>query len=216
MIKMFRKAKFLENKKKLFKTKGYRIKVDKNSYILFKKEEDYLTLFFLEKVYFDFCNNFFSKQDEVIRLFFRITLIEKYIKSLSEIEIVLLYDSKKTENPLNVKFPNVPFHHTIDISEIDYFYIIEEMGDLGNEDLEKKYINSLYLMENLLSVKYLEKNVKHNYTNEVLERFEYEPVNEKYYVDDPFVPGYVLKSHSDSDSDFIIQDLNILYPHIIK
>ena len=53
MIKMISKANFLKKKIKLFMTSGYRIKVGKNSYILFKKEEDYVNLIYLERVLFD-------------------------------------------------------------------------------------------------------------------------------------------------------------------
>ena len=81
MIKMNKKGNFSKDKIKLFVTKGYRIKVDKKSYMFFKKEEDYLNLFFLEKVYFDFYNNLFSEQDEKIRSYFRMSLIQKYIES---------------------------------------------------------------------------------------------------------------------------------------
>ena len=52
MIKMKRKDIFLKNKEKFFKLKGYRITVGENGYILFDKEEDYLNLFYLEKVFF--------------------------------------------------------------------------------------------------------------------------------------------------------------------
>ena len=66
-------------------TKGYRIKVGKNNYMLFKKEEDYDTLFYLERVFFYFFRH--DKEDKKIRLVFRLSLIEKYIESLSEIEM---------------------------------------------------------------------------------------------------------------------------------
>ena len=52
MIKMINIAKFFKNKLLLSMSKGYKIKVDKNSYILFKKEEDYEILFCLEKSIF--------------------------------------------------------------------------------------------------------------------------------------------------------------------
>ena len=44
-------------RKKFLELKGYRIKVSKNSFILFENEQDYLNLFYLEKVVFDFINN---------------------------------------------------------------------------------------------------------------------------------------------------------------
>ena len=51
MIKMISKVNFLKNKIKLFVSNGYRIKVGKNIYILFKKEEDYVNLIHIERVF---------------------------------------------------------------------------------------------------------------------------------------------------------------------
>ena len=51
MIKMISKVNFLKNKIKLFMSNGYRIKVGKNIYILFKKEEDYVNLIHIERVF---------------------------------------------------------------------------------------------------------------------------------------------------------------------
>ena len=103
---------------------GYRIKVGENGYILFKKEEDYLNLFCLEKAFFDFYNNLFLDK-EGIRLFFRLTLIEKYIESLTKnkskiknkIKIKILYDEDKSENPLEMKFPSITCGGEEDIKE---------------------------------------------------------------------------------------------------
>ena len=93
MIKMISKVNFLKNKIKLFMSNGIRIKVGKNSYILFKKE-DYVNLIHIERVFFDLFKNLLLKHDEYknIRLFFRLSLTEKYIESLSEIKIRILYD----------------------------------------------------------------------------------------------------------------------------
>ena len=51
--------------------KGYKIKVDKNSYILFKKEEDYEILIYLERTFFDLFKNllFNDDDDQEIRVF---------------------------------------------------------------------------------------------------------------------------------------------------
>ena len=43
---------FLKNKENFLNLKGYSIKVGEDTYILFEKEEDYLELFYLEKVFF--------------------------------------------------------------------------------------------------------------------------------------------------------------------
>ena len=73
-------AKFFKNKLHLSLSKGYKIKVDKNSYILFKTEEDYEILFDLERIFFDlFKNILFNDEDKAIRVFFRMTMIN-YLK----------------------------------------------------------------------------------------------------------------------------------------
>ena len=64
MIKMISKVNFLKNNIKLFMTYGYRIKVVKNSYILFKKEEDYVNLIHIERGFFDLFKNLLFKHDE--------------------------------------------------------------------------------------------------------------------------------------------------------
>ena len=153
-VKMNSKAIVLKNKEKLFNMKGYRIEVDKDSYILFEKEEDYLKLFYLEKVFFDFYNNLFSDQEE-IRLFFRLILIKKYIKSLSKINITILYNEKKNVNPFKKKFPN--------LSCIDCYKneeeILEKIENL--EKLEDKIFGEYVIVGEKLTkriiVKYLRK-----------------------------------------------------------
>ena len=44
-------AKFFKNKLQFSLSKDYKIKVDKNNYILLKKEEDYEILFYLERLF---------------------------------------------------------------------------------------------------------------------------------------------------------------------
>ena len=55
-----------------------------------------MNLINIERVFFDLFKNLLFKHDEDknIRLFFRLLLIEKYIKSLSEIKIRILFDEK--------------------------------------------------------------------------------------------------------------------------
>ena len=87
-------AKFLKNKLVLFLSKGHKLKVDKKSYLLFEKEEYFDILIYLERVFSDlfksiifleldeddedFEEYFYDKHKE-IRVFFRMTLIEKYL-----------------------------------------------------------------------------------------------------------------------------------------
>ena len=138
-------------------TSGYRIKVGKNSYILFKKEEDYLNLIYLERVFFDFFKNllFIHDEDKKFRLFFRLSLIEKYIESLSEIKIRILYDIKKSKNPFKIKFPNISH---ADFSELND-EIWKFLEDLGKRDLDYKYIDITNLVKELISVKYHKRNL---------------------------------------------------------
>ena len=65
---MERVVKIFKNKLLLSLCKGFKIKVDKNSYMLFKKEEDYDILFYLERVFFDLYKNLLFN-DEIISFF---------------------------------------------------------------------------------------------------------------------------------------------------
>ena len=99
-------------KKKFLKLKGYRIEVSENSFILFENEEDYMNIFCLEKVIFDFINNLLFNKDKDkdkgndVRVYFRLSLIDKYLKSLPKFrKIKIFYDHRKSENPFEIKFP---------------------------------------------------------------------------------------------------------------
>ena len=107
MIKMVSCVEFTKDEIISYITKGYKVKVDKKSYMFFEKEEDYLNLFILDKVYNDLYNNLFSDRDCEIRLYFRMILIEKFIESLPPIRIIAFYDYNRSENPFKVTFPNV-------------------------------------------------------------------------------------------------------------
>ena len=86
-------ARFFKNKLQLFLSKGYKIKVDKKSYLLFEKEEHYEILSHLKRVFLDlFKNNIFlNDEHKKIRVFFRMTVIENYVKKLPEIKIKSFY-----------------------------------------------------------------------------------------------------------------------------
>ena len=159
MVKMISKVNFFKNKIKLFMSNDYRIKVGKYSYIMFKKE-DFVNLIHIEIVFFDLFKNLLFKHDEDknIRLFFRLSLIEKYIESLYEIKIRILYDEKKSENPLKIKFPNIS---QIDITELES-EIREKMEDLKNKHVVFKYIDIINLLYYLMNVKYYKRNLYRN------------------------------------------------------
>ena len=57
-------AKSFINKIHLFLSTGYKIKVDKKSYLFFEKEEDYLILIYLERIFFDLIKNISFINDE--------------------------------------------------------------------------------------------------------------------------------------------------------
>ena len=64
-------AKFVKKKIKSFLDKGCLVKVDKNSYLLFEKEEHCLVLYYLERILFDLFKNIkFEKEEKEIRVFF--------------------------------------------------------------------------------------------------------------------------------------------------
>ena len=158
-MKMFSKVNFLKNKIKLFISNGYRIKVGKNSYILFKKE-DYMNLIYLERVFFDLFKNLIFNYDEdrKIRLFFRLTLIEKYIESLFRIKIRILYDITKSENPLKIKIQNIWHNDVLKLNNI----IQEKIVDLENKETDYKYQDIVNLLSYVIKVKYYKRNLHRN------------------------------------------------------
>ena len=65
-------SKSFKNKIHLFLSRGCNIKVDKKSYLLFEKEEHYLILIYLERIFFDLFKNISFSNDEhkKIKVFF--------------------------------------------------------------------------------------------------------------------------------------------------
>ena len=114
----------------------------------------------IERVFFDLFKNLLFKHDEDknIRLCFRLLSLEKYIKSLSEIKIRILFDEKKFENPLKIKFPDIS---QIDISELES-EILKKMEDLTNNHIVFKYVDIVNLLYNLMNVKYYKRKLYRN------------------------------------------------------
>ena len=150
-----------KNKLRFFVTKGYRMKVGKNSYILFEKEEDYLNMFYLEKVLFDFYSNVIFKKDNEVGLLFRLSLIEKYIKSLPEFKIKIFHDERKSENPFKIKFPNICYSDDFKMRG-DFYDVISEMEDrnFNNSYLLSKYRDLNNLIIDIITVEYYKRMVK--------------------------------------------------------
>ena len=92
--KMLRVVKTFKNKLLLSPSKDFKIKLDKNNYMLFKKEEDYNILFYLERIFFDLNKNLIHNYDEKdeIKVFFRLSLIRIILENLFEIEVKNFYD----------------------------------------------------------------------------------------------------------------------------
>ena len=148
----------LKNKEKFMNLKGYRIKVGEDTFILFEKEEIYLVLFCIEKVFFDFHNDLFNEK-EGIRLFFRLSVLQKYLKSFGEIKINVYYDESKYETPLKVKFPNYSCCDDYERGEEieDKIEILEENNKLQNINLMETYDNIKQNLRKIISVSYIKK-----------------------------------------------------------
>ena len=138
----------LKNKLKFFMTKGYRMK-------------DYLNIFYLEKVLFDFYSKVIFKKVDEVGLFFRLSLIEKYIKSLPEFKIKIFHDERKSENPFKIKFPNICYSHDFDMRG-DFYNVISEMEDRNfhNSCLSSKYRDLNELIKDIITVKYYKRGAK--------------------------------------------------------
>ena len=100
----------------------------------------------------------------MIKIKFRLTLIEKYISTLTEIKIRVLYDSgdENLENPLKEKFPYLSFFEEIETrSEIVY----EEMPDYIKRPLVYKIFNFRLLVDKLLNVNYCDDLIPEGYSD---------------------------------------------------
>ena len=151
-------AKFFRIKLQLFLSKGYKIKVGKKSYLLFEKEEHYEILIYLERVFFDLFRNILFINDEddehkKIRVFFRMTLIEKYVKKLPVIKIKIFYDKHKCKNPFEVRFPILSYLDYDSDSDVEN-EILENLEDLRDEELEYMIADLTFIINEIINVKY--------------------------------------------------------------
>ena len=89
---MVRIVKSFKNKILLFLGKAYKIKIDNKCYLLFEKEEHYEILSYLERVILDLIkNNILSNYEHrKIRFFFRISVVENYVKNYPKLILKLL------------------------------------------------------------------------------------------------------------------------------
>ena len=83
---MVRIVKSFKNKILLFLGKAYKIEIDNKCYLLFEKEDNYEILSYLERVILDLIKNNILSNDEhrKIRVFFRMPVIENYVKKITQ------------------------------------------------------------------------------------------------------------------------------------
>ena len=112
-------VKTFKNKILLSLSKYFKIKLDKNNYMLFKKEGDYTILFYLDRIFFDLNKNLLYNYDEKeeIKVFFRLSIIRIILENLFKIEFKIFYD-KRNKNPFSIKFPNLSYLYCNDYKEI--------------------------------------------------------------------------------------------------
>ena len=153
---MVRIVKSLKNKILLFLGKAYKIKIDNKCYLLFEKEEHYEILSYLERVILDLIKNNILSNDEhrKIRVFFRMSVIENYVKKLSKIKIKTFDNKNNYKYSFRKKFPN--------LWNLEYLFNIEESCSLFDEilvilgimDLEVKFVDLVEIINDKVSIKY--------------------------------------------------------------
>ena len=136
-------AENLKIMKEFLKIEGYRIEVSERSFILFEDEEHYMNVFYLEKVIFDFINNLLYSEDigKEIRVYFRLSLIKKYLESLERCRIIkIFYVDTKCENPFKIKFPFISYFEDNDKKQ-EYYHKIKELHRTkkkGKKEIKRK------------------------------------------------------------------------------
>ena len=128
------------------------IKTDNKCYLLFEKEEYYEILFYLEKVILDLIkNNILSNLDEhgKIRVFFRMSVIENYVKKLPKIEIETFVYEKVCGYSFEKKFPNLWSLDCCDSLFEDILLILVSM------DLKVKFLDLAELINDKIRKKFL-------------------------------------------------------------
>ena len=203
--KMKREAELLKIRKEFLEMEGYRIEVAENSFILFENEEDYLNIFYLEKVIFDFINNLLYNEDKdkEIRIYFRLSLIEKYLKSLPKFrKIKIFYDDTNYENPFKIKFPFICCFEDLDkrCKYLDEIVDLHRRNNDGiNENdcqlyegkcLDKKFFNIINLLYNRIDIEYYKR--KQN---------KFECYNTEKFHHRFFYPNLIMFYNSDTDID---------------
>ena len=191
---------FMKKKEEFFKMKRFIIEFAENSFILFENEEDYLNIYYLEKVIFYFINNLLYNEDKdkEIRIYFRLSLIEKYLKSLPKYrKIKIFYDEKEYENPYKIKFPFISYMDYHDKRQ-EYEDIMEELEGsfYENVTLFNKYAKVYYLLHKRIHIQYFKRKQNDYAYDQYLNTFNY---NCPYYIKG--FMHYDSESESDTESD---------------
>ena len=124
--------------------------------MLFEKEEHYEILSYLERVILDLIKNNILSNDKhrKIRVFFRMSVIENYVKKLSKIKIKTFDNKNNYKFSFRKKFPN--------LWSLEYLFNIEESCSLFDEilvilglmDLEVKFLDLVEIINDKISIKY--------------------------------------------------------------
>ena len=155
------KVKISKDKIISFIVSGYKVKVDKKSYMFFRKEEDYLNLDCLEKFYSECYDNLSPNEEEEKRSCFFMSLIKKYIENLPRIEILVYYDDNETENSFIEKFPYVGDLDVVHLIKPMKREIYDKLEDIDNDDLIKVYGECSNLLQDEIKIIYIIKNEGH-------------------------------------------------------
>ena len=197
----------IKTKEKFMKLKGYRIKVGKDTFLLFKNEAFYLQMLYFEKVFIDFHKQLFNGK-EAISLIFRLTTLRKYLryfqKHYGETKVRVFYDKRRYENPLKIKFPNLTCCLDPDRRE----EIEEEIENLENKQLKFVYDRIKSWVSDAVFAKYVVKN-QISYNNFDDYDFDHnfcipESDNPDMYFDPEYVYDHIEDPYSlyDSDDDY--------------
>ena len=109
---------------KLLQSKGYKLKVNKNSYLVFKSKEYFKNIENIERSLFDLVKYSLNGEDEDEQnyILMRMLKIEKYLETLplTEIKIYELQKDELHKCRLEIKFPTiVKFMMLLHVNEED-------------------------------------------------------------------------------------------------
>ena len=124
--------------------------------MLFEKEEHYLILVYLERIFFDLFKNIsFEKEEKEIRVFFRMILIQKCLENLQEILFGSFYNKNESKNPFKIRSPHLWYMKNFDyargrngcdiIKDLNKWEDLNEIRELFFSEIYFDYGESFYL-----------------------------------------------------------------------